>query len=147
MIKSQTKAKKRSLEWEKSRSPKARATARHNRDKMLQNLSTPQGEAKGLDTIGKRVQLKSRRKRSPKCMNASSPWTNAFLQNFYPLMQKPPGNKNWVLSLPLVGNAWIKSTNASMCFSKRHRALQRAKKRHRQARLPQIWHKHCQRDR
>jgi hypothetical protein len=37
VIKSQTKAKKRSLEWEKSRSPKARATARHNRDKMLQN--------------------------------------------------------------------------------------------------------------
>jgi hypothetical protein len=37
VIKSQTKAKKRSLEREKSRSPKARATARHNRDKMLQS--------------------------------------------------------------------------------------------------------------
>jgi hypothetical protein len=30
VIKSQTKAKKRSLETEKSRSPKVRATARHN---------------------------------------------------------------------------------------------------------------------
>jgi hypothetical protein len=38
VIKSQTKAKKRSLEWEKSRSPKVRAMARHNRDKMLQNF-------------------------------------------------------------------------------------------------------------
>jgi hypothetical protein len=37
VIKSQTKAKKRSLEWEKSRSPMARATARNNRYKMLQN--------------------------------------------------------------------------------------------------------------
>jgi hypothetical protein len=36
VIKSQTKAKKRSLEWERSRSPKAGATARHNRHKMLQ---------------------------------------------------------------------------------------------------------------
>jgi hypothetical protein len=37
VIKSQTKAKKRSLEWEKSRSPKPSATAQHNRNKMLQN--------------------------------------------------------------------------------------------------------------
>jgi hypothetical protein len=37
VIKSQTKAKKRSLEGVKSRSSKARATTRHNRDKMLQN--------------------------------------------------------------------------------------------------------------
>jgi hypothetical protein len=41
-------------------------------------LPTPQGEAKGLDTIGKRARLKFRWKRAPKCMNASSPWTNAF---------------------------------------------------------------------
>jgi hypothetical protein len=62
VIKNQTKAKKRSLERVKSRSPKAKATARHNRDKILQNLLTPQGEAKGLDTIGKRAQLKFNRK-------------------------------------------------------------------------------------
>jgi hypothetical protein len=37
VIKSQTKAKKRSLERGKSRSPKARATARRNRDRMLKN--------------------------------------------------------------------------------------------------------------
>jgi hypothetical protein len=74
VIKSQTKSKKR---------------ARHNRDKMLDplrqgqrlytteinapKLPTPQGEAKGLDTIGKRARLKFRRERAPKCMNASSP--------------------------------------------------------------------------
>jgi hypothetical protein len=36
-------------------------------------MPTPQGEAKGLDTIDKRAQLKFRRKRAPKCMNASFP--------------------------------------------------------------------------
>jgi hypothetical protein len=65
VIKCQTKANKISLEREKSRSPKARETARHNRDKMLQKLPTPQGEAKGLDTIGKRAQLKFRQKELP----------------------------------------------------------------------------------
>jgi hypothetical protein len=81
-MKSQTKAKKRSLEREKYQS-KARATARHNRDKMLQKLPTPQGEAKGLDTIGKSAQLKSKRKRVPKCMNASSPEQMHF-SHFFP---------------------------------------------------------------
>jgi hypothetical protein len=37
VIKSQTKAKKGKIEREKSRSPKARAMTRHNRDKMLKN--------------------------------------------------------------------------------------------------------------
>jgi hypothetical protein len=60
VIKSQTKVKKRSVEREKSQSSKARAMARHNRDKMLQKLPTPQGEAKGLETIVKRAQLKFR---------------------------------------------------------------------------------------
>jgi hypothetical protein len=41
--------------------------------KSQTKLPTPQGEAKGLDTIGKRAQLKFRQKRAPKCMNASSP--------------------------------------------------------------------------
>jgi hypothetical protein len=47
VIKSQTKSKKRSLDWEKSRSPKARATARHNRDKMLQNCQLLKVRQKG----------------------------------------------------------------------------------------------------
>jgi hypothetical protein len=55
VTKSQTKAKKRSLEREKSRFPKVRATAGHNRDKNAPKLPTPQGEAKGFDTIGKRA--------------------------------------------------------------------------------------------
>jgi hypothetical protein len=47
MIKSQTKAKKRSLEWEGSRSPKTRATARHNRDKILKNCRLLKVRQKG----------------------------------------------------------------------------------------------------
>jgi hypothetical protein len=35
-------------------------------------LPTPQGEANGLDTIDKQAQLKFRRQRAPKCINASS---------------------------------------------------------------------------
>jgi hypothetical protein len=58
---------------QKSRSPKTRATTRHNRDKMLQNCRLLKVWQKGLDTISKRAQLKFRRKRSPKGMNASSP--------------------------------------------------------------------------
>jgi hypothetical protein len=60
VVKNQTKAKKRSLEREKSQTPKAKATARHNREKMLQKFSTPEGQANGLDTISKRAQLKFR---------------------------------------------------------------------------------------
>jgi hypothetical protein len=47
VIKSQTKAKKRSLEREKSRSPKTRVTSRHNRDKMLQNCRLLKVRQKG----------------------------------------------------------------------------------------------------
>jgi hypothetical protein len=68
-------------------------------------MPTPQGEAKGLYTIGKRAQLKSRRKRTSKNINASSPSTNAFLPIFLSSMQHSPwkhGNKNWVVSSPLL---------------------------------------------
>jgi hypothetical protein len=120
----------RSLEREKSRSPKARATSQHNRD---QNMLTPQGEAKGLDTIGKSAQLKFRQhKELPlhecklplnKCISLlcckNSPW----MQKGYFLAL----DMNWFTCVPLVGNAWIKATNASMCFSNRQRALQYAK--------------------
>jgi hypothetical protein len=47
VIKSQTKAKKRLLEREKYRSPKAWATTRHNRDKMLQNCRLHKVRQKG----------------------------------------------------------------------------------------------------
>jgi hypothetical protein len=53
MIKSQTKAKKRSLERERSRSPKARATAQHNRDEMLQNCRLLKVRQKGSTTSAK----------------------------------------------------------------------------------------------
>jgi hypothetical protein len=55
VIKSQTKAKKRSLEREKSQSPKARATTRHNQDKMLQNCpqkgSAPSEKEHNVDGV------------------------------------------------------------------------------------------------
>jgi hypothetical protein len=46
--------------------------AQHNRDKTLK-MPTPQGEAKGLDTIGKRSKHKemSGDTKSSPCMNAS----------------------------------------------------------------------------
>jgi hypothetical protein len=42
-------------------------------------MLTPQGEAKGLDTIGKRAKYKANSgdTKSAQSMNASSPWTNA----------------------------------------------------------------------
>jgi hypothetical protein len=43
------------------------------------------------------------------------------------LMQNSPWKHELGTFLPLVGNAWIKSTNASMCFSNIQRTLQRAK--------------------
>jgi hypothetical protein len=102
VIKSQTKAKKRSLEWEKSRSPKTRATARHNRDKMLQKLSSPQGEAKGLDTIGKRAQLKLPQKEVPNAWMQAPPEQMHFSLFFFPWCETPPGTMIWVLSSPLL---------------------------------------------
>jgi hypothetical protein len=53
VIKSQTKAKKRSLEREKSRSPKARAIAWYNRGKMLQNCWLLKVRQKGLTPSAK----------------------------------------------------------------------------------------------
>jgi hypothetical protein len=47
VIKSQTKAMKTSLEKEKSRSPKERATAQHNQDEMLQNCRLLKVRQKG----------------------------------------------------------------------------------------------------
>jgi hypothetical protein len=53
VTKRQTKAKKWSLGWEKSRSPKLRATARHNRDKMLQNCRLLKERQKGSTPLAK----------------------------------------------------------------------------------------------
>jgi hypothetical protein len=68
-------------------------------------LLTPQGEAKGLDTIGKRAQLKFRQKRAPKCMNAGSAEQMHFSQIFLSLMQNSPWEHVLGTFLPLVGNA------------------------------------------
>jgi hypothetical protein len=53
VIKSQTKAKKRSLEWEQYRSPKARIMSQHNRDKMLQNCWPLEVRKKGSSPSAK----------------------------------------------------------------------------------------------
>jgi hypothetical protein len=124
VIKSQTKAKKGSLEWEKSRSPKA----------------------KGLDTIGKRARLKFRRKRAPKCMNANSPEQMHFPQFFFRRCKTPPGNKNWVLSSPLLvmhESSLQMQACASQIYEEHCNML---KLRNRQARWPQFEYKHRQQD-
>jgi hypothetical protein len=79
-------------------------------------------------------------------MNASSPWTNAFLQKFIPLMQNSPWKHELGTFLLLGCNAWIKATNASMCFSKYKEHYNMLKLRHKQARQLQFEHKHCQQD-
>jgi uncharacterized protein (DUF305 family) len=53
VVKSQTKDKKRSHERERSWSPKARATAQHNRDKMLQNCRFLKVRQKGSTPLAK----------------------------------------------------------------------------------------------
>jgi hypothetical protein len=59
------KSKRRSLEREKSRSPKARETARHNRDKMLQNCGLLRVRQKGSTPSAKEHNLKSGKKELP----------------------------------------------------------------------------------
>jgi hypothetical protein len=61
---------------------------------------TPQGEAKGLDTIGKRAQLKFKRKRAPKCM-MQAPLKQMHFSHFSSLDAKLPLGT----FLPLVGTA------------------------------------------
>jgi hypothetical protein len=102
VIKSQTKAKKRSLEWEQSRSPQTRVTTRHNRDKMLQNCWLLKVRQKG-STPSANEKTKIEKKRAPKCMNASSPLNKCISPNFsYLDVKTPPGNMNWVLPPPLL---------------------------------------------
>jgi hypothetical protein len=122
------KSQEISLEWEQSRSPKTRATTRHNRDKNAPKLLTPQGGAKGLDTIGKRAQIKFRQKRAPKCMNASSPLNKCISPKTL------PGNMNWVLSSPLLAmheSSLQMQSCASQIYKKHYNML---KFRHRQER-------------
>jgi hypothetical protein len=72
LIKSQTKAKARSLEREKSWSPKAWATTQQNRDKIPQNCRLRKVRQKGSTTLAKEHKTNHATKRS-QSMNASSP--------------------------------------------------------------------------
>jgi hypothetical protein len=65
VIKSQTKAKKRSLEREKSRSPKVRAMTRHNRDKVLQNCRLLKVRQRGSTLLTKGHNENSGKKELP----------------------------------------------------------------------------------
>jgi hypothetical protein len=55
------------------------------------------------------------------------------------LMQNSPWEHELGTFLPLVGNAWIKSTKASMCFSNIQRALQHAKTETYTSKIATIW--------
>jgi hypothetical protein len=65
----------------------------------------PQGEAKGLDTIGKRAQLKIGDKELPNAWMHAPPEQMHFSQIFFPLMQNSPWMHELCTFLPLVGNA------------------------------------------
>jgi hypothetical protein len=67
-------------------------------------LPTPQGEAKGLDTIGKRARLKIQAKKSSQMHECKLPKKNAFSPKFFfpRSMQTPHGNMNWELLSPLL---------------------------------------------
>jgi hypothetical protein len=56
------------------------------------------------------------------------PLNKCISPNSFPLDAKLPWKHELGTFLPLVGNAGIKFTNASMCFSNIQRALQHAKK-------------------
>jgi hypothetical protein len=94
-VKKAKQKQKNPITWmRKSRSPKAKATAQHNRDKTLKT-PTPRGEDKRFDTIGKIAKHKapSGDTKSSQCMNASSPWTNMWKLKFstwteYPFLKK-----------------------------------------------------------
>jgi hypothetical protein len=74
VIKSQTKAKTRSLE-RASLGPLRQGQRLNTTETKCSKLPTPQGEAKGLDTIGKRAKHKTNSgdTQSSPSMNASSP--------------------------------------------------------------------------
>jgi hypothetical protein len=104
VIKIQRKAKTRSLEREKSRSPKARARTQHNRDKMLQNCRLLKVRQKGLTPSAKERKSNSGDTMSSSCMNASPPKQMHF-SHFSPLDAKLPLPNEMGTFLPLVGNA------------------------------------------
>jgi hypothetical protein len=74
VIKSQTKVKTRSLE-RLSLGPLRQVQRLNTTERKCSKLLTPQGEAKGLDTIGKRAKHKANSgdTKSSQSMNASSP--------------------------------------------------------------------------
>jgi hypothetical protein len=73
VIKSQTKAKTRSLEGE-NLGPIRQGKRLNTIETKCSKMSTPQGKAKGLDTIGKRAKHKANPgdTKSTQSMNASS---------------------------------------------------------------------------
>jgi hypothetical protein len=85
VIKSQTKAKTRSLQ-RASLGPLRQGQRLNTTETKCSKLLTPQGEAKGLDTIGKRAKHKANSgdTQSSQSMNASSPRTNACKLKFSP---------------------------------------------------------------
>jgi hypothetical protein len=85
VIKSQTKAKTRSLE-RASLGPLRQGQRLNTTETKCSKLPTPQGEAKGLDTIGKRAKHKanSGNTKISQSMNASSPGANACKLMFSP---------------------------------------------------------------
>jgi hypothetical protein len=66
-------------------------------------------------------------KRSSQMHECKLPLNKCISPKFSFLDANSPWKHELGTFLPLVGNAWIKSTSASMCFSNKQRPLQHAK--------------------
>jgi hypothetical protein len=99
VIKSQTKTKTKSLEWETSRSP------RHGQ--WLDTTEIKCSKIADSSRWGKRVRhhrqkstTKIQAKRAPKCMNASSASTNAFLPKVFSFLDPQLPLETWIGYFP-----------------------------------------------
>jgi hypothetical protein len=68
-------------------------------------LPTPQGEAKGLDTIGKRARLKIQAKKSSQKQECKLPLNKCISPKNFFLDANAPWKHELGTFLPLVGNA------------------------------------------
>jgi hypothetical protein len=158
VIKSQTKAKTRSLE-RASIGPLKQGQGLNTTETKCSKLLTPQGEAKGFDTIGKRAKRKAHSGDTTaplqacnlpmnKCMQNSSSPTELSIHLFVPIDATLPLVMNWMhifSPLLVIHESRLEMQACASQIDKEHYNM--LKMRHRQARWPHIHYKHRQQDR
>jgi hypothetical protein len=100
VIKNQTKGKKRSLEWERSRSPKARATLNTTKIKCSKIADSSRWGKRARHHRQKST-TKIQEKKSSQMHECKLPLNRCISPKISFLNAHPPGNMNWVLSSPL----------------------------------------------